>query len=109
MDQLSAYLKDINKLCSAYGVKHLYAFGSILTDQYNTRSDIDFIVDFLPIDSKEYADNYYDLKFSLERILNRKVDLLEEKAIKNPYFLEAIKGKKQIVWNPESHLEINKD
>lgn len=81
-----------------YSVKHLYAFGSILTDPYNTMSDIDFIVDFLPIDSKDYADNYYDLKFSLEHILNRKVDLLEEKAIKNSYFLEAIEGKKQIVY-----------
>jgi predicted nucleotidyltransferase len=98
MNRLSVYMEDINKLCSAYSVKHLYAVGSILTDQYHSKSDIDFIVDFLPINSAEYADNYYDLKFSLERVLNRKVDLLEEKAIRNPYFLETINGAKQIVY-----------
>ena len=98
MNQLSAHINAINKLCSTYRLKHLYAFGSVLTNNFNSQSDIDFIVDFLPISSEDYADNYYDLKFSLENILNRKVDLLEEKAIKNPYFLEAVNSKKQIVY-----------
>lgn len=98
MNQLSAHIDDINKLCSTYGVKHLYAFGSVLTNNYIAQSDIDFIVDFLPISSADYADNYYDLKFSIESIFNKKVDLLEEKAIKNPYFLEAINDKKQILY-----------
>jgi len=98
MNQLSDHIIHINKLCLAYSVKHLYAFGSILTEQYNSKSDIDFIVEFLPINSTHYADNYYDLKFSLEKVLNRKVDLLEEKAITNPYFLKAISEKKQVVY-----------
>lgn len=98
MNHLSAYIGDISKLCSFHGVKHLYAFGSVLTDNFNAQSDVDFIVDFLPICSDDYADNYYNLKFSLEKILNRKVDLLEEKAIKNPYFLKAISEKKQILY-----------
>jgi predicted nucleotidyltransferase len=50
------------------------------------------------VNSKEYADNYYDLKFSLERILNRKIDLLEETALKNPYFLQSIQNNKQIIY-----------
>ncbi len=98
MNHLTAHIDDINKLCATYGVRHLYAFGSVLTNNYHAQSDIDFIVDFFPISSIDYADNYYDLKFSLESILNRKVDLLEETAIKNPYFLEAINDKKQILY-----------
>lgn len=98
MDQLSNHINDITKLCSTYGVKHLYAFGSVLTDKFNSQSDIDFIVDFFPINLADYADNYYDLKFSLEDILNRKIDLLEEKAIKNPYFLQVINSKKQVLY-----------
>lgn len=98
MNQLTAHIDDINKLCSTYGVRHLYVFGSILTNNYNAQSDIDIIVDFFPISATDYADNYYDLKFSLESVLNRKVDLLEENAIKNPYFLKAIKDKKQILY-----------
>jgi predicted nucleotidyltransferase len=73
-------------------------FGSATTDSFNSQSDIDFIVDFLPVNAKEYADNYYDLKFSLEQLLNRKVDLLEETAIKNPYFLQSIQDKKQMLY-----------
>lgn len=73
-------------------------FGSVLTENFNSDSDIDFLVEFFPVNSKEYADNYYDLKFSLERVLNRKIDLLEETAIKNPYFLQSIQNKKQIVY-----------
>jgi hypothetical protein len=79
-------------------VKSLYAFGSVLTDQFTQASDIDLIVDFYNIDVSEYADNYFGLKFSLEGILKRPIDLLEEKAIKNPYFRMAICQKRQLVY-----------
>ena len=51
------------------------------------KSDIDFIVKFHQLDLSKYADNYFDLKFSLEEILKREIDLLEEKSIK-PIFLK---------------------
>lgn len=45
----------------------------------------------------DYSDNYFDLKFSLEKILERPIDLVEEKAIKNPYFRNALdRTKRQI-------------
>ena len=98
MHELEAYLNDIKHLCSRYKVKKLYAFGSILTDKFNKESDIDFLVDFGPVDVLQYADNYYDLKFSLEDLLQRPVDLLEEKAIKNPYFQQVVNSKRQLVY-----------
>ncbi|OYU56818.1 MAG: nucleotidyltransferase [Chitinophagaceae bacterium BSSC1] len=98
MNQLSIHINDINKLCYNHSVKTLYVFGSVLTNSFNSESDIDFLVEFLPINSKEYADNYYDLKFSLELVLNRKIDLLEKNAIKNPYFLQSIQNNNQIIY-----------
>ncbi|MFZ6023199.1 MAG: nucleotidyltransferase family protein [Bacteroidota bacterium] len=98
MGYLNLHMNDIVRLCSSHKVRHLYAFGSALTDQFGPKSDIDLIVDFLPLPTEDYADNYYDLKFSLEKILNRSIDLLEEKGIKNPYFIEAINSKKQLVY-----------
>ena len=86
MNKLVAYKKQINELCVSHKVKSLYAFGSVLTDDFNSNSDIDLIVDFKEIDVVDYADNYFDLKFSLQDIFNRSVDLLEEQALKNPYF-----------------------
>jgi predicted nucleotidyltransferase len=46
----------------------------------------------------DYADNYFDLKFSLEDTFKRSVDLLEEKAIKNPYFKKALDKNKQLIY-----------
>ena len=98
MNTLSAYKNEINALCANHKVKSLYAFGSVLTPNFNTNSDIDLIVDFKEIDVKDYADNYFDFKFSLQDIFNRPVDLLEEQAIKNPYFKEELNKKKVLVY-----------
>jgi predicted nucleotidyltransferase len=98
MNTLSAYKNEINALCANHKVRSLYAFGSILTPNFNTNSDIDLIVDFKDIDVKDYADNYFAFKFSLQDILNRPVDLLEEQAIKNPYFKQVVNQTKELVY-----------
>jgi len=98
MTELAKYSDDIDRLCLKYSVKRLYVFGSVLTDNYNESSDVDFIVDFEPVDVAEYADNYYDFKFSLEDIFHKPVDQLEEKAIKNPFFRKLIDKQRQLVY-----------
>ncbi|WP_229214148.1 nucleotidyltransferase family protein [Dyadobacter flavalbus] len=98
MNKLEMYKEAIVKLCRAHKVKSLYAFGSVLTDRFDADSDIDLIVDFTPMQVEDYADNYFDFKFSLQDIFKRPVDLLEEKAIKNPYFLQNINKQKQLVY-----------
>ncbi len=98
MNRLETYTPDIAKLCETHKVKSLYAFGSILTNNFNKESDIDLIVDFSPIPVEDYADNYFDFKFSLQDILKRPVDLLEEKAIKNPYFRKFVNQQRQLVY-----------
>ena len=98
MTLIDQYSKDIHELCSKHKVKCLYAFGSVLTDQFKQDSDIDFLVDFEPLDLSLYADNYFNLKFALEDTLHRPVDLLEEKAIKNPFFKKAIENQRQLIY-----------
>ena len=98
MNTLETCASDIAKLCETYKVKSLYAFGSVLTDHFNSESDIDLIVDFTNMDVEDYADNYFDLKFSLQDVLKRPIDLLEEKAIKNPYFKQSINSQKLLVY-----------
>jgi predicted nucleotidyltransferase len=72
-------------------------------------SDIDFIVDFRDIDLYYYADNYFDLKYYLEDILKRNADLLEDKAINNPYLRQSIDSSQQQVFQALSGLKsINK-
>lgn len=98
MNGLEIHKIDIAKLCESHNVKSLYAFGSVLTDNFNKESDIDLIVDFLNISVEDYADNYFDFKFSLQDILKRPIDLLEEKAIKNPYFRQSVSQQRQLVY-----------
>lgn len=57
MDRLKPYTAEIAKFCKTYNVKSLYAFGSVLTDDFTSDSDIDLIVDFAPINVDDYADN----------------------------------------------------
>src|SRR5690606_15835802 len=98
MKRLEAYKSEIRELCKKHRVKSHYAFGSVLTDDFNNESDIDLIVDFSNIRVENYADNYFSFKFSLEDILKRPIDLLEEKAIKNPYFRQEINKHRKLVY-----------
>lgn len=98
MNLLKNYNKDIAELCKTHKVKSLYAFGSVLTDKFTNESDVDFIVDFQQLNVLDYGDNYYELKFSLENILKRNIDLLEEKAMKNPYFIKTLNQNKKLIY-----------
>jgi hypothetical protein len=69
-----------------------------LTDRFTDKSDIDLIVDIDSIEPLDYADNYFNLKFALEKLLNRQIDLLEHKAIKNPYLRENIDNSKNLLY-----------
>ena len=98
MNLIENHSKDITELCKTYKVKSLYAFGSVLTDKFNNESDVDLIVDFQQLDVLDYGDNYYQLKFSLENIFKRNIDLLEQKAIKNPYFIKTLNQNKKLIY-----------
>ena len=91
-------LDKIRALCRQYNVAKLFVFGSVLTNEFEENSDIDFLVDFSDIDLYDYADNYFDLKTSLEELLGREIDLLEDKAIKNPYLRKSIDSSKRLIY-----------
>lgn len=91
-------IDKIRALCNKHKVARLFVFGSILTDNFKKSSDIDLLVDFAGVDLYDYADNYFDLKTSLEKLLKRQIDLLEDKAVKNPYLRKSIDSSKQMIY-----------
>ena len=94
-----AYIKQVvQEYFKDKPVERVYLFGSYARGEADENSDIDFIVKFHQLDLSKYADNYFDLKFSLEEILKREIDLLEEKSIKNPHFLEVVNHQKQLIY-----------
>jgi len=98
MNLFEEHHEDIENTCQQHRVSRLYVFGSALTPKFNSKSDIDFVVDFQPIELYDYADNYFDLKESLNSIFNREIDLLEEQAIKNPFLRKAIDQSKLLIY-----------
>ena len=98
MHFLSDYIQSIKTLCEKYKVKRLFAFGSVLTNRFTDKSDIDLVVDFEEIPLEDYADNYFDLKDALSALFKRKIDLLEDKAIRNPILRKNIDQYKQLIY-----------
>ncbi|WP_166973180.1 nucleotidyltransferase family protein [Brevibacterium atlanticum] len=88
----------IRSACERFGVERLRIFGSVLTDRFNPEtSDIDFLVTFQPGRENLFHD-YFDLKSELERIVGRRVDLVTERSVKNPFFKAAAFGSAQDVY-----------
>jgi len=98
MDFLINHNNQIKSLCNTYNVRRLFAFGSILTDQFNEQSDVDLIVDFDKKAIKDYFLNFFDFKYALENVLGREVDLLEEQPIRNSYLRKNIENTKVLIY-----------
>jgi len=91
-------INELRALCIKHKVKDLFVFGSVLNENFNTKSDLDFLVEFEGVDLYDYADNFFDFKSELENLFQRKVDLLESKALKNPYLIRELEATKQPVY-----------
>ena len=95
------YKNVLVQLCTQNKVRSLYVFGSVLTSRFDNNSDIDLIVDIDSANPLEYADCYFNLKFALQDLFNRPVDLLENKSIRNTYLRNEIDKSKQLIYAGE--------
>ena len=92
-------LDKIIALCKKYKVKNMYVFGSILTPRFNDESDIDLSVNMLPeSDPLISGDNFINLYLDLNELLSRRVDLVSEECVRNPYFKTELNQTKQIIY-----------
>ena len=98
MEGIRKYKSSIDNLCIQYKVDTLHVFGSILTEHFNSESDVDFIVVFKKSEIDDYFSNFFDFKYSLEELFGRPVDLIEEQSIRNPYFRQNVDASKVLVY-----------
>jgi len=98
MNIVEQNLSNVSELCKLHNVKNMYLFGSVLTEQFSSDSDVDFLVNFKPIDLFQYFENYIGLKEKLEYLLKRPVDLLEEQTIQNPVLRRSIDRNKKLIY-----------
>ncbi|MBX9702629.1 MAG: nucleotidyltransferase family protein [Silvanigrellaceae bacterium] len=73
-------LKDHIKEIREFKIQRISIFGSVARDQETPQSDIDILIKF---ECPTSFDLYMDLKFFLEDLLDRKVDLVTEDAVRS--------------------------
>lgn len=95
---VSDNIDSIKALCIAHNVKTLFAFGSVCTDKFNDTSDIDLLISFNPMEYGDYADAYFELADKLESLFHRPVDLITDKSLSNPYFIESVNQTKTLLY-----------
>lgn len=82
---------DLIQLCRRYRVHRLELFGSAARDDFDPKtSDLDFLVEFEPCSPSDHYEHYFGLLESLRALFGRPVDLVEAKAMRNPYFIRRV-------------------
>lgn len=99
MKLIELNIDKIRDLCRRYKVKQLFVFGSILTDRFNSDSDVDLLVDFnSEIDYHNYADNYFDLYHAFKTLFDREIDLVDVTTVQNRFFKQELDETKQLIY-----------
>lgn len=94
---------DFIDLCKKHKVKNLFVFGSATSNQFDqSKSDIDLIVDLDLTDPIEYGETFLAFWDALEQYFDRKVDLLTEESITNPYLKKSVDASKKLIYDGHS-------
>lgn len=96
---IEQHREELHELCRRFKVERLDVFGSALNeaDFDRERSDIDFLVEFKPMEPVRHAKSYFGLLGALQDMFGRPIDLVEIRAVKNPYLLDSVsKSRRQI-------------
>ncbi|HET8827937.1 MAG TPA: nucleotidyltransferase domain-containing protein [Pelobium sp.] len=89
------HLPQIVMLLKAHKIANACVFGSVLTSNFHKESDVDFIVNLEEgIEPAEAGTHLWNLYDNLKELLNREVDILTERSLKNPYLIEEINKSK---------------
>ena len=91
-------MDKIIALCKRYKVAKLWVFGSILTPRFNDQSDVDFSVVFQYDQVDDLFVVFFDFLEELRQLLKRPVDLVDETAVKNPYFRRELNRTKRLIY-----------
>ena len=90
-------LEEIESLCRKWQIHELSLFGSVLRDDFNLGSDVDILVAFEP-DARWSLFDFVDLQDELAALLRRKVDVVSERGLRNPFRRREILGTRQVVY-----------
>lgn len=95
-------IQQLVEICRKHHVSKLFVFGSAITKKFNLESsDIDLMVKLLPMSPEEKGEHLLDLWDELEDLFQRKVDLLTDQPIKNPFLKKNVEKTKLLIYDGE--------
>ena len=96
---ITDHREAIAGLCRQSSARKLDLFGSALRADFDPeRSDLDFLVEFDDVPPTALYESYFSLKEGLEALFRRPVDLVMDRAIRNPHFRERVDAERQRVY-----------
>ncbi len=99
-EEISKKEEGFRSLCQKHNVKFLYAFGSATGEDFDYQSsDIDLLVEIDESDPIERGEKLISLWDTFEKFFKRKVDLLTEASIRNPYLRKSIELSKILIYD----------
>lgn len=96
---LEKHREELIDLCKKHHIERMFVFGSVLNKKFSSESDVDFLVKIKEVPVDVYTDSFFEIYNGLQEIFNRKIDLLTEDSISNPYFLEEINKTKTLIYS----------
>ena len=92
-------IRELKDICLSHGVQRLYAFGSVVSNKFENDSDIDFLISFSEsLSIEQYTNNYFKLQYLLREMFGREIDIVTERTLSNPYFIESIDETKELIY-----------
>ena len=92
-------LEAIADACRRHQVRRMHLFGSALRHDFDpSRSDLDLLVEFQPIEPGAMVQAYFGLEQQLVAITGKPVDLVMADAVRNPYVRRDIEASKQLIY-----------
>jgi predicted nucleotidyltransferase len=99
IDLIQEHGAELERLCRKHHVKTLEVFGSAAAGTFDpARSDLDFLVDYLPLEDGQHAPAYFGLLHDLEDLFHRKIDLVMDRAIRNRYFRQGVNQSRRMIY-----------
>lgn len=95
LQHLQAHREGLVTLCRRHRVRRLAVFGSTARGEAGAGSDYDFLVKFDALPSGDYAMAFFGLQEDLPALLGAPVELVVERAIRNPYFRQSVQAQRQ--------------
>ena len=92
VESILGALAEHREQIRSFGVRRIGVFGSFVRGEEREESDIDILIEFE--EGERSFDTYMDLKFFLEDLFRRRVNLVDRDTIKpalRPYILQSVR------------------